>query len=82
MINEQISSIIRSRQSTCPNEFNGKIISEKIIIKLLENANCAPTHKMTQPWIFKVFCGNSKTKLLNEIVAKNELAESKKRIKK
>ncbi len=30
---------------------------------LLENARWAPTHKMTQPWRFKVFMGNERERL-------------------
>ena len=78
MINKKISSIIQSRKSIYPNEFNGKIIEEDVIIQLLENANCAPTHKMTQPWIFKIFCNDSKKKLLDEIIKNNEVTENKK----
>ena len=44
---------------------------EQEIIELLENANYAPTHKMTQPWMFKLFCDKSKTKLLEEIIKQN-----------
>lgn len=29
----------------------------------MENANHAPTHKLTQPWRFKVFLGDAKNKL-------------------
>ena len=79
MISKKISSIIQSRKSIYPNEFNGKIIEEDIIIQLLENANYAPTHKMTQPWIFKIFCINSKKKLLDEIISNNEFSENKKK---
>ena len=78
MISKKISSIIQSRKSTYPNEFNGKIIEEDIILQLLENANHAPTHKMTQPWLFKIFCNDSKKKLLDEIVRINEFSENKK----
>mgnify|MGYP005733546377 CR=1 FL=1 len=79
MISKKISSIIQSRKSTYPNEFNGKIIEEDIILQLLENANHAPTHKMTQPWLFKIFCNNSKKKLLAEILSYEELSENKKK---
>ena len=78
MINKKISSIIQSRKSIYPNEFNGKIIKEDVIMQLLENANYAPTHKMTQPWRFKVFCNNSKKKLLDEIVKNKIVTENKK----
>ena len=77
MISKQISSIIQSRKSTYPNEFNGKIIDEDVILQLLENAIHAPTHKMTQPWLFKIFCNDSKKKLLDEIVRINEFSENK-----
>jgi nitroreductase len=63
MIKEEISLIIKSRQSIYPNQFNGRIIPEDVILELLENANHAPSHKMTQPWIFKVFCGDSKKQI-------------------
>ena len=79
MINKKISSIIQSRKSIYPNDFNGKIIEEDIIIQLLENANYAPTHKMTQPWRFKIFSNDSKKKLLDEITRKKDLSENKKK---
>jgi len=79
MIDKKISSIIQSRKSIYPNEFNGKIIEEDIIVQLLENANYAPTHKMTQPWIFKIFCNDSKKKLLDEITRNKDLSENKKK---
>jgi nitroreductase len=40
-------------------------VSDLIIRELLENANWAPTHGLTEPWRFTVFLGN----------ARNELAE-------
>ena len=78
MIKKEITSIIQSRKSVYPKEFNGEIIKDKDIIQLLENANHAPSHKMTQPWRFKIFCQNSKKKLLNEIMKVTDFSESKK----
>jgi nitroreductase len=77
MIKEEISLIIKSRQSIYPNQFNGNIIPEEVILELLENANYAPSHKMTQPWVFKVFCGDSKNKLLTEILKQKDTHEKK-----
>ncbi len=71
MIKKEISKIIQARNSFYPREFNGKIIEEDIIIQLLNNANFAPSHRMTQPWFFKIFCGKSKKILLNEILRLN-----------
>ena len=79
MINKEISQLIKSRKSIYPNEFNGSEIDKEVIIELLQNANHAPTHKLTQPWVFKIFSSNSKTKLLNEIFKINtEMDELKK----
>tara|TARA_B100001741_G_scaffold313779_1_gene321941 strand:+ start:4966 stop:5514 length:549 start_codon:yes stop_codon:yes gene_type:complete len=78
MIKKEITSIIQSRKSVYPNEFNGEIIRNEDIIQLLENANHAPSHKMTQPWRFKIFYQNSKKKLLKEIIKVNQFSEIKK----
>ena len=78
MIKKEITSIIQSSKSVYPKEFNGEIIKDKDIIQLLENANHAPSHKMTQPWRFKIFCQKSKKKLLNEIIKVTDFSESKK----
>ena len=66
MINKRITEIIKSRKSIYPHQFNGKIISKEVIIQLIENANYAPSHKMTQPWRFKIFLESAKNKLLQE----------------
>tara|TARA_B100000902_G_scaffold208214_1_gene198235 strand:+ start:4428 stop:5012 length:585 start_codon:yes stop_codon:yes gene_type:complete len=68
MINPKISEIIRSRKSIYPREFNGQQIPDEIIMEILSNANYAPTHKMTQPWLFKIFSDLSKSKLLEKII--------------
>jgi nitroreductase len=55
---EQVNEWIRSRRSVFPDQFeSGKVIPEEIIGQLLENANWAPTHKLTEPWRFTVFTG-------------------------
>lgn len=56
---DQFNSIIQNRRSIYPNQFEkGKIIPDEIIWQILENANRAPTHKLTQPWRFTVFSEN------------------------
>jgi CRISPR/Cas system CSM-associated protein Csm2 small subunit len=47
--------------------FTGKKIDKKIIEKALENSNFAPSHKLTQPWLFKIFSGVSKKKLAEKM---------------
>ena len=49
-----ILDLIKKRRSVFPVQYNNKPISENDIIKILEAANWAPTHKKTEPWRFKV----------------------------
>ncbi|WP_271767420.1 nitroreductase family protein [Aquimarina algiphila] len=63
MIKEDINEIIRSRRSVFPAQYNDKVVSKAFIETLLENANWAPTHKLTQPWRFKILQGDAKNRL-------------------
>ncbi len=61
---KQLDALIASRRSVFTNQFvPGKIIPDNIIQQLLENANWAPTHKLTEPWRFTVFSGKGLKKL-------------------
>ncbi|MEZ5038425.1 MAG: nitroreductase [Saprospiraceae bacterium] len=55
----QVSELLRSRRSIFPPTYNDKPIDQSIIEEVLENANWAPTHKLTEPWRFKVFRGEA-----------------------
>ncbi|HMX39373.1 MAG TPA: nitroreductase [Saprospiraceae bacterium] len=51
-----VSEIIRRRRSVFPKHYvPGRPVERSLIEELLENANRAPTHKLTQPWRFRVF---------------------------
>src|SRR5580765_332766 len=53
---EQVNLLIRSRRSVFPDQYvAGRKIPDEIIQQLLENANWAPSHKLTEPWRFTVF---------------------------
>ena len=52
-----ITNIIRKRRSVFPHSYNQTPISRELIEELLENANWAPTHRLTAPWRFRVFSG-------------------------
>jgi nitroreductase len=55
---DNFNSIIQNRRSIYPYQFEkGKEIQDEVIWQILENANRAPTHKLTEPWRFKVFNG-------------------------
>jgi nitroreductase len=61
---EQINELIRSRRAIFPAMYqSGKAIPKEVILQILENANWAPTHKLTEPWRFKIFRGASLQKL-------------------
>lgn len=56
---QTINEVIRQRRSVFTSQFEpGKTIPDEIILQLLENANQAPNHKLTEPWRFTVFSGN------------------------
>ena len=59
----QLNELIRTRRSTKPRYFNGKKIEDSLVWQILENANWAPTHGLTQPWRFKVFTASGLEKL-------------------
>jgi nitroreductase len=52
-----LNKLIRERRSVFQNEFNGQKVDDAIVRQMLENANWAPTHKLTEPWRFIVFTG-------------------------
>ncbi|MEM8940238.1 MAG: nitroreductase [Bacteroidota bacterium] len=58
-----INEMIRARRSVYPIQYINKPIPKEILKELLLNANHAPTHKLTEPWRFKVFLGDGKKKL-------------------
>ncbi len=62
-ITEIINNVIKERRSIYPNMYTGEPVPDVIIKQMLENANWAPTHKITEPWRFIVFTGDGLKKL-------------------
>lgn len=62
---DDVNAYIRSRKTVTPGQFTGRPIPRSVIEALLENANQAPTHKLTQPWRFRVFLGKALDRLGN-----------------
>lgn len=58
-----INETIRKRRSVYPVQYINKPIPKEILKELLKNANHAPTHKLTEPWRFKIFTGTGKDRL-------------------
>lgn len=59
----QVSELIRKRRSIFPKTYNQRPIERAVVEEILENANWAPTHKLTQPWRFKVISGAGLSRL-------------------
>lgn len=61
-----ISSLIASRRSIYPEQYNDQPVTEAEVGSLLEVANWAPTHRRTEPWRFKVFHSKQARQQLSE----------------
>lgn len=60
---QEASHLIRERRSIYPNMYSNEPVDDAIIQEMLENANWAPTHRLTEPWRFVVFKGEGLKKL-------------------
>ena len=68
MLDKNVIQIIKSRKSIYPSQFSGKILENSIISELIDISNYAPSHKMTQPWVYRVFTSKTKDKLLKNMM--------------
>ena len=69
--------LIGQRRAVYPAQYNDKPVSRETIQKLLEAANRAPTHRLTQPWRFKVVLGEAKARLGEFMVARYQATDPK-----
>ena len=60
---DEISKVIRRRRTIKPKQFLDREVDPSIVQQMLENANWAPTHGMTEPWRFTVFVGAARERL-------------------
>jgi nitroreductase len=60
---EEFNRLVKHRRSIYTGQFTGEKIDDAIIEQMLENANWAPTHGLTEPWRFTVFTGDGIRKL-------------------
>ena len=63
MTPQQLNQLIRQRRAVFPPMYADRPISREVIEAILENANWAPTHRLTEPWRFRVFTGDSLKRL-------------------
>ncbi len=59
----KVNELIRNRRSVFQNQYTGEKVDDAIVKQMLENANWAPTHKLTEPWRFVVYTGEGLKKL-------------------
>ncbi|MDA8744606.1 nitroreductase [Rubripirellula amarantea] len=60
---DPITAVIRCRRTVKPAMFSDQAVDDAILREMLENANWAPTHGMTEPWRFFVFTGPARLRL-------------------
>jgi len=60
---ETLTTIIKNRRSIFPASYTSAEIPTQVIEQILESANYAPTHKLTQPWRFVVIRNEAKARL-------------------
>ena len=58
-----ITELIRHRRTIKPKFMSDRPIDEAIVQEILENANWAPTHGLTEPWRFAVFSGDARLRI-------------------
>jgi nitroreductase len=67
---ETLTRLIRERRSIFPKTYLSDAPIERAAIELvLENARWAPTHKLTEPWRFRVFHSEESRKQLSDFLA-------------
>ena len=64
---EVLKKIISRRRSIFPVSYTKEEIPVDVIKQILESANYAPTHKLTEPWRFVVFRNEGKINFANEL---------------
>jgi nitroreductase len=53
------NELVKNRRAIFTKSYNKKPIAREIVTQVLENAHWAPTHKLTEPWRFKVLRGKA-----------------------
>lgn len=74
---KEVNTLIRTRRSVFVPQFVDREVPESILHEILENANWAPTHRLTEPWRFKVIRGEARKRLGVFLSEKYRSAEPK-----
>lgn len=60
---ESTTAIIRERRSIYPPSYTDQPLEDHVLAEILENANYAPTHRLTEPWRFRIIAGDKRAEL-------------------
>jgi len=63
----EINTLIRDRRTIYPEQYSDREVPREIMEQILTNATWAPTHGKTQPWRFKVYSGEGRNILLENV---------------
>lgn len=66
---ETIKQVINHRRAIFPPSYTSQAIPKELLTELLDCANAAPTHKLTQPWRFVVFREQGLERLADQLAA-------------
>lgn len=69
-----LDEIIRARRTIKPPLMSDAAVPEEHLRAILENANWAPSHGLTEPWRFKVYRGEARAKLADTLGSLYETA--------
>lgn len=64
-----IANLIKSRRAVFPPSYLPRPIPKDTLTELLDCANAAPTHKLTQPWRFIVFREGGLNRLVEQLAS-------------
>ena len=64
-----LQELIKQRRSIFPDSYLEQELSKETLLRILECANTAPTHKLTQPWRFTVFRGKGLAQLADKLAS-------------
>ncbi len=79
MDTKALFELIAKRRSIFPKQYNGKPIPTNVIMDVLTQANWAPTHRLTEPWRFRIIRGAALSRLgdLSEKLYQDNTPEEK-----
>jgi len=62
-----ITTLIRNRRSIKPALMSDRPVEPHLLETLLENANWAPSHGLTEPWRFCIYKGTTRKELADNL---------------